>query len=118
MAANTNDPQKLYGIKTNTGFEVVTDNEMIRIEARKTNTLVFVAGGTKSIKSNECISTFRKLLPDCFVTCHRSHIVNIHHIKKLGKDCRSLSLTNNHTLKITEKYKTEVLKHFALIVKE
>lgn len=118
MTASTNNPEKKYGIKTNTGFEVVTEKEMIRIEAQKANTLVFLTGDAKPLKSNECISTYSKLLPAGFVTCHRSHIVNVLHIKKLDKECRTAYLSNNHTVKISENYKTEVLKQIALIVKE
>lgn len=66
---------------------------------------------TKEIfKQRSTLNTIADYLPDCFIRCHRSTIVNMKHIYKV--DGTTISLSNHLTLQIGRSYLNDVRKAF------
>ena len=56
------------------------------------------------------LNTIAGYLPDCFIRCHRSNIVNMKHIYKI--EGTTISLSNHLTLQIGRSYLNDVRKAF------
>ena len=66
---------------------------------------------TKDIfKQRSTLNTIAGYLPDCFIRCHRSNIVNMKHIYKI--EGTTISLSNHLTLQIGRSYLNDVRKAF------
>ena len=66
---------------------------------------------TKDIfKQRSTLNTIAGYLPECFIRCHRSNIVNMKHIYKI--EGTTISLSNHLTLQIGRSYLNDVRKAF------
>lgn len=62
------------------------------------------------LKQVDSLKNILTYLPDCFVPCHRTLIVNIQHVQKIQK--RELFLSNSEILPISNTYLKQVEKAF------
>ena len=77
--------QQKIAIPTLDGFDFISTNSIIRIEADRSYTKLFLTEGEKMIVSRS-LSAFEKVLPsDHFFRTHKSHLININHIRKYLK---------------------------------
>ena len=96
-------PKKVLTLKTAEGYVFVDMCEIVRLEAERNHTLLFLTFQQTHIRLALNITEFEKKLPSniCLFRCHRSHIVNIKHIKQYKEKTRSL-ITINGEVPISE----------------
>lgn len=61
----------------------------------------------------EAYSSFSKIelsLPNNFVRCHKSYVVNVNHVKNILENKNLIVLTNNETCLIGPKYKSKLME--------
>jgi len=93
-------------IKTDDGWKPIPFENVKYIEARDRKTHViadeFSGNHTNTLQKFEYL-----LPPDSFIRCHRSFIVNVHHIKEIYPDAHStflLEMDNGKTLPVSQNY--------------
>lgn len=99
-------------IKLNNNRTIINSNEInfIKKDGMK---LVFCTG-KENYETYSSFSKFETCLPENFVRCHKSYIVNINNVKKYKINENILELNNNCSCNIGAKYKSnfmEVLKN-------
>jgi two-component system LytT family response regulator len=78
-------------LKTCDGFIFPDRSEIIRFEAGHNFVLVFIVGNDGPIKMPSTLSSIELQYPfPEFFRCHKSHIVNLTHIIKYEKKCRTI----------------------------
>lgn len=83
---NPRNDNKRLGIPTDVGLEFVNSQEIVRCEAINRRTYVYLSDETK-IESSYQLSNFFKLLSKYnFFLSHKSHLINVKHMIKYGKD--------------------------------
>jgi len=97
-------------INSNDGHYVFGINEIIRFEAERNYTKVFIEK-EKPLLVAKTLKHFEDLLQgQKFERVHQSHIINIHHIKKYSpRDGGYLVLSNGDTVPVSQRKKTELL---------
>jgi two-component system LytT family response regulator len=104
---------KLIGIPTMEGIDFLYAHEIIRCEGLQKCTRVV------SVRRNNMISAynigeFRKLLESSgFFSCHKSHLINLMHVKKFTRD-GFIYLTDNSAVPLARRKKLDflgLLKH-------
>ena len=73
--------------------------------------LVFCTG-EKNYETYSSFSKFEPCLPDNFVRCHKSYIVNINNVKNYKINDNILELNNNCSCQIGAKYKSNFMEVF------
>jgi two-component system, LytTR family, response regulator len=112
METTTNLPTGLLPIKTVDGIVFIDTSQIIWLDADGKNTLIYVNNETKAIRSVLPFNVIEELLsPSLFFKCHRSHIINLQHLKKFEKATHKIQLINNHIVTISEEHISEFL-HF------
>jgi two-component system, LytTR family, response regulator len=77
---------RLIGIPTMEGMEFISANDIVRCEGLQKCTRI-VALGKCSLISSYNIGEFRKLLEEYgFFSCHKSHLINLMHVKKITRE--------------------------------
>ena len=93
-------------VRTKDGWSPVSfkDVKYIEVKDRKTH----VMGDEFSGTHKNTLQKFEYLLPrDSFVRCHRSYIVNVHHIKEIFPDTHStflLAMDDETTIPVSQSY--------------
>lgn len=59
------------------------------------------------------LCVIERAAPNYFIRCHQSYLVNIRHIKQIGKS--DIELTNGKTIPISQRRRTEVLNFLKLL---
>lgn len=97
-------------INSNDGHYVFGINEIIRFEAERNYTRVFIEK-EKPLLVSKTLKYFEELLQgQKFERVHQSHIINIHHIKKYSpRDGGYLVLSNGDNVPVSQRKKTELL---------
>ena len=106
------DQKKVITIPSLTGFETLKVEDIIHLEADTSYTHIFTKEG-KSMVSKP-IKFYEDLLGDnAFFKTHKSHLINIDHVKKYYKGKQSYVLMSNDAqVPISVRRKDEFLKHF------
>lgn len=100
------DGKSVVTVRTEDGWKPIPFHDVKYLEARDRKTHVI---------SNECVGThkntlqeFEYILPrELFVRCHRSFIVNVHHIDEIFPDTHStllLSMTGGEKIPVSQSY--------------
>jgi two-component system, LytTR family, response regulator len=90
-------------LKTIVGYEFFECHEIIRFEADRKFTLVFITNKFEPVIALNNISTINAMLPISeFYRCHRSHIINVRHIKKFYIKGHQLIMINGNEVPVAE----------------
>tara|TARA_R110002111_G_scaffold248275_2_gene311815 strand:+ start:8411 stop:9145 length:735 start_codon:yes stop_codon:yes gene_type:complete len=104
--------KKVITIPSLTGFETLKVEDIIHLEADTSYTHIF----TKDDKSmvSKPIKFYEDLLADnSFFKTHKSHLININHVKKYFKGKQSyVVMSNDAQVPISVRRKDDFLKHF------
>ncbi|MBU2929391.1 LytR/AlgR family response regulator transcription factor [Winogradskyella psychrotolerans] len=106
------DQKKVITIPSLTGFETLKIDAIIHLEADTNYTHIFTQDG-KTLVSKP-IKFYEDLLADnAFFKTHKSHLINLDHVKKYFKGKQSYVLMSNDAqVPISVRRKDEFLKHF------
>ncbi len=99
-------------IKINHSKTLINSNDINYI--KKDGMKLVFCTSKENYETYSSFSKFETCLPDNFVRCHKSYIVNINNVRKFKINENILELKNNHFCNIGAKYKTnfmEVLKN-------
>ena len=96
------------GIPTMEGLEFVEMNEIIRCEGDQKYTKVYLTNRT-NILSSYNIGEFRRILEHHnFFQCHKSHLVNLNHVRKYNKE-GTLHMWDDSSVPVSKRKKIEFL---------
>lgn len=98
-------------IPTIYGNLIVEISQILRLEGDSNYTHIYLTDGQKFLIS-KTLSTFEEFLPkDIFIRVHKSHIVNIGHIKSIPKsNCLCVILTNSTEIPISPNKRDFLIK--------
>lgn len=100
------DGKSVVTVKTQDGWIPVPFADVRYIEVRERKTFV-VADGVSGTHKNS-LQNFEYVLPhELFVRCHRSFIVNVHHIKEIYPDTHStfvLAMNDGARIPVSQSY--------------
>ncbi|WP_172370309.1 LytTR family DNA-binding domain-containing protein [Sporosarcina jiandibaonis] len=100
------DGKSVVTVKTPDGWIPVSFKDVKYVEVKDRKTIV-VADGFSGTHKNT-LQEFEYLLPrDSFVRCHRSFIVNVHHIKEIFPDTHStfvLAMDDETKIPVSQSY--------------
>lgn len=110
-------PTKI-AVAVNNGFEYISLDEIIRLEADRSYCNVFLKGGKKMLVSR-CLNEFYKLLKGHnFFRVHNSHVINLQHVMKFVRtDGGFVKLSDGSSVPLSRNKKDEflsVMKEFAI----
>lgn len=106
-------PGNLIGIPTFEGFDFIPVEEIVRCEGMQKCTRIIIAEKDDLISSYN-IGTFIKLLePYQFFSTHKSHLINLIHIKKYYKE-GSIKMMDNSCIPVSKRRKSLFLKRMLL----
>ncbi|WP_442597831.1 LytTR family DNA-binding domain-containing protein [Neobacillus sp. D3-1R] len=93
-------------VKTNDGWIPIPFSQVVYLEAKDKKTFVNTKEYSGTHKNS--LQEFEYLLPkENFIRCHRSYIVNVHHIKMIYPDTHStflLSMNNGDQIPVSQSY--------------
>ncbi|WP_178989062.1 LytR/AlgR family response regulator transcription factor [Winogradskyella schleiferi] len=104
--------KKVITIPSLTGFETLKVVDIIHLEADTSYTHIFTKDGKTMV--SKPIKFYEDLLAEnAFFKTHKSHLINIDHVKKYYKGKQSYVLMSNDAkVPISVRRKDEFLKHF------
>ncbi len=105
---NPSNPQNRIGIPTESGLEFVTASEIVRCEGHQKYTKV-ITRDKKNILSSYNIGEFRKLLERFgFYATHKSHLINLQHIKRYDKE-GTVTMSDNSFVPVSRRKKQDFM---------
>lgn len=107
------DQKKVITIPTLSGFETLKVEDIIHLEADTSYTHIFTNEGKTMV--SKPIKFYEDLLEEnSFFKTHKSHLINLEHVKKYYKGKQSyVVMSNNSKVPISVRRKEEFLKHFS-----
>ena len=109
---NNFELQKLI-LPTIDGFEVVQNKSIMRLRGNGNFTDIFMEDGSKKMVCR-FLKHFEELLTYPFVRIHKSHIINIHFVKKYHKGAGGyVILADGSEIEVSAGYKDQLLKAFS-----
>jgi len=106
-------PGNLIGIPTFEGFDFIPVENIIRCEGMQKCTRIIIRD-SKSLISSYNIGAFIKLLePYQFFSTHKSHLINLIHIKKYYKE-GSIKMTDDSSVPVSKRRKSLFLNRMLL----
>lgn len=105
-------PKKL-SLPTKSGVEILNVDDILYLKADGSYTHLFMTNGSK-LTASKRLSEFERLLnTGNFMRVHRSHMVNLYQIKRIGKDSGDyLIMSNGDELVITSDKRQKLLEFF------
>jgi two-component system LytT family response regulator len=105
-------PRRL-SLTTKTGVDILNVDDILYLKADGSYTQIFMSDGAK-LTASKRLSEFERLLSmGDFMRVHRSHMVNLHQIKRIGKDSGDyLIMSNGDELVITGDKRQKLLEFF------
>lgn len=92
------------------GFAIIRVEDIIRCEGKRNYTRIIFKEGKEKIVSRTLLEFENLLTPHGFIRIHRSHLVNILNVVRYIKTAGGkVELKSGETLKISPKYKEELL---------
>jgi two-component system LytT family response regulator len=109
---NAGIPNKL-SLPTKTGLDIINIDEILYLKADGSYTHLLMIDGSK-LTASKRLSEFQKLLSKGdFMRVHRSHMVNLQHITRIGKDSGDyLIMKNGDELVIAGEKRLRLLEYF------
>lgn len=99
-------------LPTQSGFDVVKLNEIIRIQADGNFSLVYLQNGEKKMVCR-FLKHFEDILGTPFLRVHRSHIINLNFVKSYTKGNGGfLTMQDDMEIEVSNSYKKCVLEAF------
>ncbi len=93
-------------VRTQDGWVPIPFQDVMYLEAKERKTTIVTKDLTGS--HNSSLQDFEYKLPrDIFIRCHRSYIVNVHHIKEIYPDTHStfvLAMKNGEKISVSQSY--------------
>jgi len=110
-------PQKL-AIPTSSGYEYVTVNEIIRLEADRSYCMFYLTCKRKILVSR-CLNDYQQILDSrMFFRIHHSFLINLQHVKSFSrKDGGYVEMTDGSQVPLARRKKDyfyEVMKRYAI----
>ncbi|WP_407556787.1 LytR/AlgR family response regulator transcription factor [Winogradskyella sp. 4-2091] len=104
--------KKVITIPSLTGFETLKVEDIIHLEADTSYTHIFTKNGKAMV--SKPIKFYEDLLDDgSFFKTHKSHLINIDHVKQYFKGKQSyVVMSNDAQVPISVRRKEEFLRHF------
>jgi len=104
-------PQIKISLAVKNGIELVNSSDIISITATKNSSEINLSDG-RIIKINKSINEFEVLLEDLsFLRIHRSHLINLAHIKQyIRKNGGSIEMSNSSVFSLSLNKKSIFLK--------
>ena len=98
-------------LRISNGILYVNFNDIIRLQAEGSYTIVYLTNGEKHYLSYH-IGYFETRLQDArFFRVHKSHLVNLQHVKKfLRMDGYCIEMTDASKVEVSRRHKTEFLR--------
>ena len=100
------DGKSVVTVKTPDGWNPVSFKDVKYVEVKDRKTIVAAEGFSGTHKNS--LQEFEYILPrDSFVRCHRSYIVNVHHIKEIFPDTHStfvLAMDDETKIPVSQSY--------------
>jgi hypothetical protein len=98
-------------VPTVEGIEIFNCSEILRCEADKTSSFIYLEDGTH-VLSTKSLKHFEKILGGYdFMRIHKTNLVNLLHIRKYLKGKRSLVVMTDSTLvEVSSRKKNQLLK--------
>lgn len=94
------------------GFEVVKMEDIIHLQGNGNFTDIYLTTGSKKMICR-FLKYFEEILPYPFLRVHKSHIINLHHVKSYHKGAGGvIMLSNGREVDVSPTYKEEFLKAF------
>jgi two-component system LytT family response regulator len=94
------------------GFEVVKMDEIIQLQGNGNFTDIYLTTGSKKMVCR-FLKHFEDILPYPFLRIHKSHIINLQHVKSYHKGAGgTVMLSNGREVDISPTYKDGFLKAF------
>lgn len=97
-------------IKLNNNKTILNSNDIDYI--KKDGMKLVFCTNKENIEIYSSFSKFKNCLPENFVRCHKSYIVNINNVTKFRTDDNILELKNNKQCTVGAKYKNDFLEVF------
>lgn len=97
-------------IRINNNKTIINANDVNYI--KKDGMKLVFCTGKENYETYSSFSRFETCLPENFVRCHKSYIVNINNVKKCKINENILELNNNCSCNIGAKYKTNFMEVF------
>lgn len=97
-------------IKINNSKTLINSNDVNYI--KKDGMKLIFCTGKENYETYSSFSKFETCLPENFVRCHKSYIVNINNVKKYKINENILELNNNCSCHIGAKYKSNFMEVF------
>lgn len=105
----SSNPKKL-AIPFSEGLEFLDISQIIRLEADRSYTSFFMAN-RKTILVSKSMKEYEILEQDSFFRIHRSHLINLKHIKKFYKrDGGEVEMSDGAILPVSRQKKTEFME--------
>jgi len=102
---NLSDQNQKIVLKTTENRFVLSVDDIIRLEADTAYTKFYTRSECIVVSKN--LKYYQSLLPDTFLRCHQSHLVNTKHLIKISKD-DVLHLINNHQVPVSVRKRNEI----------
>jgi two-component system LytT family response regulator len=94
------------------GFDVVKMEEIVRLQGNGNFTDLYLTNGNKKMVCR-FLKHFSEILPFPFIRVHKSHIINVNHVRAYHKGSGGyVTLDNGAEVEISPAYKEEFLKAF------
>lgn len=101
----SNTPKKL-AIPTRIGLEYISTDDIVRIEADRSYSNVFLTENKKVMVSRNLVEFQELLITKNFFRCHNSHLVNLDHVKLYSRtDGGYLVMSDNSQVPISRSKK-------------
>lgn len=101
----TVDKELLIPIKDNDTTVFIPQREIISVSSKKRKIIIITINNDYEIYGS--ITDFKLKLPENFVQCHRSHIINITHIHGI-ENWNTVKMKNNTEFPISRTYRNEL----------
>ena len=102
-------PENIIGIPTIEGYDFISIQDIIRCEGYQRCTRI-VTNQRSDIVSSYHIGFFKKRLENCgFYSTHKSHFINLHHIRKYLKE-GSILMSDGTYVPLSKRRKTNFMK--------
>jgi len=114
LKRNINNQEQKIILPTAQGYELISLEEIIRLEANHNYTLCYLTGSRNILVSKSLIN-FENILDDFqFARVHNKHLVNLKFIKKYFRGSGgSVKMTDNSEINVSKSRKNEFLMKLA-----
>jgi len=107
--ANPRSSNNRIAIATMEGLEFVEVRNILRCEALQRITRIVIKSGQEIISSNNLGEFIKLLEPYGFFACHRTHLINLKHIKRFHRE-GIITMMDDSTVPLSRRRKSEFME--------